>query len=74
MAIINEIALIIFISCIVLYSLLLIYGSKHEVLSKRNVLKIIYKDWTDVRLEKDNDNATAQALRNFIMGNSFLHT
>jgi len=64
----DEIALIIFFSCISLYFFLMLYSmlwSKHY---KRHLLNTIYNDWVKNRLKDGNHLVSVQALRNFIMG------
>ncbi|TXT59403.1 MAG: membrane protein of unknown function [Promethearchaeota archaeon] len=66
----NEIALFIFIACLVIYIILLSISFKQVKPSERNVYRLIYRNWTENRIRKNEDIVTIQALRNFIMGNS----
>lgn len=66
----NEIAFFIFIACLVTYIILLSISFKQVKPSERNVYRLIYRNWTENRIRKNEDIVTIQALRNFIMGNS----
>ncbi len=66
----DEIALIIFISCIIIYISLLTINIRKKTPSQRNTVRLIYAHWVEERLKDDSPIAAVQALRNFIMGNS----
>ncbi len=70
MFLLNEIALITLIGCIVLYVTLLLYSTKRKKMSMRNALGKIYKNWVHVRLQDGNPYYAIQAIRNVIMANS----
>ncbi len=68
--ILDEIACIIFLLCILIYVIALFFGYKKKTPSQFNLLKLIYSNWVDNQLKDDSPIISIQALRNFIMGNS----
>jgi len=64
----DEIALVVFLSCISLYFFLLIYSTVWSKHSKRQLINLIYKNWVENRLKDESPLTSVQALRNFIMG------
>lgn len=68
---IDEISVILFISCVVVYIILFMMKSqKRGGSSERSTLNLIYKNWVQNRIEDENLLYATQALRNFIMGNA----
>jgi uncharacterized membrane protein len=66
----NEIAFFVFICCLTTYIILLSISFRQIKPSERNIYRLIYRNWAENRLRKNEDLVTIQALRNFIMGNS----
>jgi uncharacterized membrane protein len=64
----DEIALFIFVSCVSLYFLMLIYTKLRPKHSKRQLFNLIYENWVENRLKDDSPLTAVQAIRNFIMG------
>jgi uncharacterized membrane protein len=66
----DEIALILFLFCLIGYLLLLIIINKRDKPSQRTTLNLVYKNWVKNRSNDENLLYATQALRNFIMGNA----
>ena len=67
---INEIALIIFISCFFVYFLLLWRRVNQHAATDIRVFKLIYKNWVKSLISSEDHLIGIHALRNFIRGNS----
>jgi uncharacterized membrane protein len=70
--IVNFIALIIFIVCIIAYAIKLKIGMKKPVTTKRGMLNIFYQLWVNSMAESKNKIEAIQTLRNLIMAVTFL--
>ncbi len=66
----DEIALILFLFCLVGYLILLIIISRRGKPSQRTTLNLVYKNWVKNRANDENLLYATQSLRNFIMGNA----
>ncbi len=62
-------ALGIFVICILIYSILIIYGLKHPTISRKGSLNLIYEQYVDERVN-DSPLVAVQASRNVIMANT----
>ncbi|MHA1994556.1 MAG: DUF599 domain-containing protein [Candidatus Hodarchaeales archaeon] len=62
-------ALIVFIFCITIYSIMIIYGLKHPTTSRKGSLNLVYEKYVEERV-KASPLIAVQAVRNLIMANS----
>jgi len=69
---IDEIAFIFFILCVLLYSILLIIRFKRDTPFKLTIYNKMYEDWVKNRLDGSSEISTVQILRNMQVGNSTL--
>lgn len=67
---IDEIAFLIFIGCLILYLGIILYSYKSRKPTRLKLLNEIYKNWAHIHVERDRHLIAIQALRNFTMGNS----
>ncbi|UYP44032.1 hypothetical protein NEF87_000317 [Candidatus Lokiarchaeum ossiferum] len=67
---IHELAIITFIVCIATYFVFFYLNKIKRNPSQRNVMRLIYANWVEERLNDDSVLTGVQALRNFMMGNS----
>ncbi|PWI47337.1 hypothetical protein CEE45_12135 [Candidatus Heimdallarchaeota archaeon B3_Heim] len=63
------IALGIFVICILIYSIMIIYGLRHPTTSRKGSLNLIYEYYVDERV-KESPLIAVQAIRNIIMANT----
>jgi uncharacterized membrane protein len=63
------IALLVFLVCIGIYGLMIVYGLKYPQKSRRGSLNLIYEEFVNARV-KDSSIVAVQAMRNLIMANS----
>jgi len=66
----EELAFIIFFTCIFIYFILLFSSINTKKPSQRSVMNEIYRNWVSTRLKSNDPIVTVQALRNFIMADS----
>lgn len=71
-AMINIVAFLIFIICIIIYGFKLIYGMKKPGTAKRGLLNIFYEQWVKRVLDKKETIIAVQTMRNLIMATTFL--
>ncbi|MFX0067089.1 MAG: DUF599 family protein, partial [Candidatus Hermodarchaeota archaeon] len=67
----HEIAIFIFVICVFLYGIMLLYGLKRPLTIRRGMITAIYNNWVDVILKEDGSTIVGiQAIRNMLMGAS----
>ncbi|MHA1975831.1 MAG: DUF599 domain-containing protein [Candidatus Hodarchaeales archaeon] len=66
---INIVAFGIFVICILIYSVMLLYGLRNPSSSRKGSLNLIYEYYVDERV-KDSPLIAVQAIRNLIMANT----
>lgn len=70
MFLIDELALFIFVICIIVCIFLTLFKKNRNTPNKRNLLNLIYKNWVNHRLNEENPITAIQTLRNFTMANA----
>ncbi len=63
------VALAVFVICIIIYGIMIVYGLKHPDISRKGSLNLIFEQYVDERV-KDSPLIAVQASRNLIMANS----
>lgn len=71
---IDEIAFVVFIGCIVAYRVLFKYRCRHPDACRHTVIEELYKTWVDDRVKEENPITAVQALRNMLMACSIFIT
>jgi len=66
----NEVALVFYLSCGLIYVILMTRTKKKGTKSRHNIIKLILNNWVSQRFSDHNLALVVQALRNIIMGNS----
>jgi len=69
---INIIAFVIFVICISIYSIKLLYGMKKPGTAKRGLLNIYYSQWVKRMINQKDTIIAVQTMRNLIMATTFL--
>lgn len=69
---INLAAFLIFLFCVSIYSVVLVYGIRKPGTAKRGLLNVFYSQWVKRVLDKKETIIAVQTMRNLIMATTFL--